>query len=82
MKVALAKWGNSTSVRIPSTYLSALNLKASDAVDMRIEDGRLVIEPLTGEDEADLDELLSRLTPETVHGEVDFGAPVGNEPCE
>lgn len=79
MKVALAKWGNSTSVRIPSAYLLALNLKVADSVDMRLEDGRLVIEPSVTEDEADLEALLSRLTPEVIQTEADFGAPRGNE---
>lgn len=79
MKVALAKWGNSTSVRIPSAYLSALNLKAADTVDMRLEDGRLVIEPAIAEDEADLEDLLSRLTPDVIQTEADFGPPQGNE---
>ena len=79
MKVALSKWGNSTSVRIPASYLAALNLKASDQVDIRIEGKSLVLDPVVVEDEADLDDLLSRLTPDNIHDEISFGVPVGNE---
>lgn len=79
MKVALSKWGNSTSVRIPASYLAALNLKATDQVDIRIEGKTLVLDPVIEEDEVDLDDLLRRLTPDNVHAEISFGAPVGNE---
>lgn len=79
MKVALSKWGNSTSVRIPASYLAALNLKATDQVDIRIEGKSLVLEPVAEDDEVDLDDLLSRLTPDNVHDEISFGAPLGHE---
>jgi len=79
MKVALSKWGNSTSVRIPATYLAALNLKATDQVDIRIEGKSLVLDRVIEDEEVDLDDLLRRLTPDNIHDEVSFGAPLGNE---
>ena len=39
---------------------------------------RIVIEPLSRPDYR-LDDLLSGITPENLHDEVDFGAPVGRE---
>lgn len=49
-----------------------------DPVDIREEDGRIVIEPIRTK-EYDLAHLLAGITPENLHAEVDFGAPVGNE---
>jgi antitoxin MazE len=38
------KWGNSLAVRIPASLSAAIGLKEDDPVDIREEDGRLVIE--------------------------------------
>ena len=44
-----------------------------------IAGSRPVQEAAATDDEADLDDLLSRLTPDNIHVEVGFGAPVGHE---
>ena len=79
MKVAVSKWGNSASVRIPAPFMEALQLKLKDKVEVTVENGRVIIEPIRETDEFDLDSLINRLTPDNRHGEIDFGAPVGNE---
>ena len=78
MNMYVRKWGNSAAVRIPAAVLDAAGLKADDAVEVHEEDGRVVIEkarpqPIT------LEWLLAGITPENLHGEVDFGPPVGRE---
>lgn len=78
MRTTVRKWGNSASVRIPSAVLQAAKLEVDDAVDIREEDGRIVIEPLE-RPEYDLNELVSRITPENRHAEIDLGRPVGRE---
>lgn len=78
MRVIVKKWGNSASVRIPAGIMKAANLGLDDAVDVREEDGRIVIEPIRN-GAYDLTRLLAGITPENRHGEVDFGAPVGSE---
>jgi antitoxin MazE len=78
MNQHVKKWGNSLAVRIPATLSAALNLKEDDAVEMREEDGRLVIEKAK-RDHPTLDELLARVTPENIHPETDWGPPVGRE---
>lgn len=45
---------------------------------MRVEDGRVVIEPVAAP-ELTLDALLAGVTRDNLHGEEDFGAPVGRE---
>lgn len=78
MRVIVKKWGNSASVRIPTGIMEAARLGLDDAVDVREEGGRIVIEPIRP-GEYDLDQLLAGITSKNLHGQVDFGAPVGNE---
>ena len=78
MHVIVKKWGNSAGVRIPSSVLAATGLKIDQAVDVREESGCIVIEPVKTK-EYDLATLLSAITKENVHEEVDFGATVGQE---
>ena len=78
MRVIVKKWGNSASVRIPSGILQAARLGLDDAVDVREEGGRIVIEPIRTS-EYNLAQLLSRITSKNLHTEADFGEPVGKE---
>lgn len=78
MKTVVKKWGNSASVRIPAAVMQAAHLELDEAVDVREESGRVVIEPAQRKD-YDLAELLQRITRKNLHDEVDFGKPVGKE---
>ena len=77
MRVLVKKWGNSASVRIPTGIMEAARLELNDAVDVREEGGRIVIEPIRPE--FTLAQLLEGVTPENIHTEVDFGGPAGKE---
>jgi len=46
MQTAVRKLGNSAGVIIPKAVLAELGLSAGDAVEMRMEDGRLVLAPV------------------------------------
>ena len=78
MNQQVKKWGNSAAVRIPAATLAAAGLKPDDLVDVREEDGRIVIEKLDPSP-VTLEWLLAGITPENIHPEIDFGAPVGKE---
>jgi antitoxin MazE len=78
VRVTVKKWGNSASVRIPSAVMTAARLSLDETVDVREEGGRIVIEPIRPR-EYDLAQLLAGITPENLHAEVDFGAPMGKE---
>lgn len=78
MTIHVKKWGNSASVRIPASILAAAGLKVDDPVEVRQEEGRIVIEPVR-EHRYDLDSLLAQVTPENIHEETDFGPPTGRE---
>lgn len=78
MRVQVKKWGNSASIRIPASVMAAAALRVDQAVDVREEGGRVIIEPITTPS-YDLDDLLARMTPDTFPEDVDFGRPVGGE---
>lgn len=78
MRVNVKKWGNSASVRIPASVMDAAQVRVDDTVDVRAEDGKIIIE-LVRETDYDLDQLLDRITPENLHESIDFGGPVGKE---
>ncbi|MGC2767007.1 MAG: hypothetical protein WB607_15980 [Candidatus Acidiferrum sp.] len=76
MRTVVKKWGN--SVRIPAAIMQATHLDLDDAVDVREESGRIVIEPAQRKED-DLTELVKRITSDNLHDEADFGKPVGKE---
>lgn len=78
MEVVLKKWGNSAAVRIPAAVFEAAKLSLDQTVDVRVENGRVVLEPVVKQD-YDLARLLAGITPENSHSSVDFGKPVGGE---
>lgn len=78
MRVRVKKWGNSASVRIPASVLAAAALRIDQDVDVREDQGRIVIEPIAAPS-YDLEALLSAMAPDTFHDAVDWGNPVGGE---
>jgi antitoxin MazE len=78
MKSQIGQWGNSLAVRIPKYVVEALSLKPNDAIEVSVEGGRLVLEPIYSLPELSLEELLASIT-ESPEGEVDWGRPMGNE---
>jgi antitoxin MazE len=78
MRVLVKKWGNSAAVRIPASIVSAARLNLDQAVDVREEAGRIIIEPVLSPS-APIDDLIDRITPENRHGDTDFGRPIGKE---
>jgi antitoxin MazE len=74
MRVQVKKWGNSASVRIPASVMAAALLSIDQAVEVREEGGRIIIEPIAVS-VYDLDQMM----PETFHEEIDFGPSVGQE---
>ena len=78
MQVQLAEWGNSLAVRLPKNVLEAARLHAGDCLDLRIEPcGDLVLRP--AKRWYGLAELLVGITQANLHGEQDWGEPVGGE---
>jgi len=78
MRSQLRRWGNSSAVRIPASIMTLAHLSPDQAVDLRVEAGKIIIEPIT-EVTYDLDQLLALMTPDTFPEDVDFGPPQGGE---
>jgi len=78
MKGVVRKWGNSAAVRIPAVMMEAIGLDLDDVVEIREEEGRLIIEPAVGP-AYDLEELVKGISEENRHEAVEFGGPVGAE---
>lgn len=47
MQTALRKMGNSTGVILPRSILGEIGLTVGAAIDLRVEDGRLIGTPVT-----------------------------------
>lgn len=78
MEVIVKKWGNSAAVRIPASVMAAAHVTLEQPVEVREEQGRIVIEPVRRKTYR-LDELLGGITPKNQHKPIDTGAPVGKE---
>jgi antitoxin MazE len=78
MRATVKKWGNSAAVRMSAAVMAEARLEIDQPVEVRVEDGRVVIEPVAAP-ELTLDTLLAGVTRDNLHGEEDFGAPVGRE---
>lgn len=69
------KWGNSLGIRIPKALAREVGIEEGSEINLEIEDGHLVIKPRT----KTLEELLSKITPNNLHSEVQTGEPQGRE---
>jgi len=83
MKTAIRKFGNSKGTIIPAALLRQLKLDINDEVDAKVENGRIVIEPVH-KVEYSLDQLLAQCSPEKMALDEDDkawldDAPVGKE---
>ena len=71
------KWGNSPAVRLPAAIMEAAHLRVDQQVEVRVENGRVIIEPAAPS--YSLDDLLAGITAKNRHTEQDFGLPQGQE---
>ncbi len=78
MEAVIRKWGNSPALRLPSAVLKEAGYQLEQKVELVVSRGRIIIQP-SERVEYDLDALIGGMTVANAHGEIDFGAPVGNE---
>ena len=76
VQCTVRNWGNSLGIRLQKVVAEHLKLHTGSRVDIYVEDGRIVITPSSS---PSLDDLLGQITPQNLHGETDFGKPIGNE---
>jgi antitoxin MazE len=75
---SVKRWGNSLAVRIPSSVIQDLGLSENSSVQI-ISNGVIATIQPNKRRKINLDELVAAITPDNVHGEVDWGSPVGKE---
>jgi antitoxin MazE len=74
----VAKWGHSLAIRLPKSVQNECRIKEGDEVQVSVsKSGEIVIKPVGRKQR--LQALLDKVTPENLHGETDWGKPVGRE---
>lgn len=73
----ITKWGNSLGVRIPMNIAKVAELENGSEVELIAEDAGIMIK--LKNQKPNLDDLLSKVTAENKHTEINFGGPEGNE---
>ena len=77
MLTKVQKWGNSLAVRLPKAFTDEIDVHHDSPVEVVVRGKAIILRP--ARPAYDLDDLLDRISPENLHGEVDFGRPVGKE---
>ena len=78
MITRIQKWGNSLALRIPKSFATEIGLHRETSVDVSLANGKLLITPVA-KPKLSLEELLSQVTEENIHHEIDTGPSMGNE---
>lgn len=74
----MQKWGNSLAVRIPKPFAMEAGLDVNSVVVVSLEKGAVIIKPLPRSKQT-LKQLLSKITEDNLHDEIETGPAVGNE---
>jgi antitoxin MazE len=78
MRTQIQRWGNSLAVRIPTAFARSLGLAHGSQVEMAMTKTGLAITPVKAP-RPKLNDLLSRITADNLHREVEVGKPQGRE---
>jgi antitoxin MazE len=78
MRVRVKKWGNSYAIRIPKAIFDDASLENDSEVDISISNGKIILNPVPTRI-ITLESLVSGITEENKHHEVDTGPAIGNE---
>ncbi len=71
------RWGHSLAIRIPASLARELHIEPDCEVDLRVEDGKLLIVPISKR--KCLQELVDAINENNLHKEVEWGEVEGNE---
>lgn len=79
MRTSVKKWGNSLAFRIPLSIANELDVRENSPLECSVRDGILIIKPIPSRPKYTLEELLAGINKDNIHGEIDFGLPIGRE---
>ena len=77
MTTMVSKWGNSLGIRISKAIAAAVNVGDGDEVDVRVQNGAIVIRPAVKR--YTIEELVEGITPKNRHVDIGWGTPTGKE---
>ncbi|AUS95958.1 AbrB/MazE/SpoVT family DNA-binding domain-containing protein [Clostridium thermosuccinogenes] len=74
--VIAQKWGNSLGIRIPKEAAEKVGIKQGSEIELIIaeNDEIITLKPKRLQKKYTLEDLLSQITPENRHNEIDFGS--------
>jgi len=75
MQTRIQKWGNSFGVRIPVKLAKEMHLWAGSAVNLEVQENKLIIHA----PKYDLKEMLDAIDSQNMHGQLLDDMQVGNE---
>jgi antitoxin MazE len=78
METRIKKWGNSLALRIPKALAKEAGLCYELPVELSLVEGKLVIAPIE-RSKPDLEAMLSQITEDSLHSEINVGPAVGKE---
>jgi len=78
METRIKKWGNSLALRIPKPLAAEVGLEDDSPVELSLVDRKLVIIPVV-KPKLSLEHLLTQVTEDNLHGEIDTSPAVGGE---
>lgn len=78
MQTKVQMWGNSLALRIPKSFAVEAGIESNMAVDISLEDGKLIIVPIVTLAHT-LEHLLAGITDDNLHKEISTGPAVGQE---
>jgi antitoxin MazE len=78
VRTRVQRWGNSLAVRIPKSFAEEVGLQDDTPVDLRLSQGKLVLEPSSPRPPT-LEDLLHGVRKSNLHTEVDTGPAHGRE---
>ena len=74
MRSKMQKWGNSLGLRIPKSLADELRITEGSPVEIKVENGRIIIRPIRSLDYK-LRDLLAGVTKDNLHDEIASGDP-------
>lgn len=79
MTTKIQQWGNSLALRIPKAFAIEAHLHKGAVVDVSEEGGKIILTPVKKKRKFTLENLLSGVTKDNIHGEISTGKRVGKE---
>ena len=79
MTTTIQKWGNSQGIRLPKYILEAINWNEDEKLDIKTENGKIVIEKTAQRERKNIKELFANFDGEYKPTDIDWGEPVGKE---